>query len=278
MKKKPIFRKNHSMKLIIQLFLSLFLVVSCTVQKRMHQPGYHVEWHSKNSSKQQVNNDIQPKIKHTEKATVEQNGDLSSETVSKKIELTEPVDIASSSEDFFEEKNQVNRTPIYTVNYSKEKCDTIIMKDGERIIAQVISASSELISFQKCGDTEKKVYKMDASNVLIIKYFNDRAEVFGSTKDVEKMNISYKQTEILSVLSLILSILAILTTLFLSVFAGGVLSVITLIFGIVGYRKVNRNKDKYKGKGLAIVGIILSVAGIVLAIISINILLTLLSS
>lgn len=266
------------MKLIIQLFLSLFLVVSCTVQKRMHQPGYHVEWHSKNSSKQQVNNDIQTKRKHTEKATVEQNGDLSSETVSKKTELTEPVDIASSSEDFFEEKNQVNRTPIYTVNYSKEKCDTIIMKDGERIIAQVISASSELISFQKCGDPEKKVYKMDASNVLIIKYFNDRAEVFGSNKDVEKMNISYKQTEILSVLSLILSILAILTTLFLSIFAGGVLSVITLIFGIVGYRKVNRNKDKYKGKGLAIVGIILSVAGIVLAIIAINILLTLLSS
>lgn len=249
------------------LTILLLFITSCTIQKRLHQPGYHVEWHKKEKNQ---NNASSPKYKakpsQEQTALNEPNYDLTVEN----NENLQTNDLASSTVDLSETLSSTTTIPIINVNNSKDKCDTIIMKNGDRMIVKVKSATSELLSFQKCGDAEKKTYKMDASDVLIIKYANESSEVLGSKKDVQKINVSYKKIETFSALSLALSLVAIFITLFLSVLGGGILSLVSLIFGIVGLSRINKYKDKYKGKGMAIIGTLFSLIGIILSIVFIS--------
>jgi len=68
------------------LLIAVVALASCSVEKRQHTGGYHVEWHSwNNNAKKQVSSDVAEKPATTE--AIEQNAAVASQ----QIDLSKPV-------------------------------------------------------------------------------------------------------------------------------------------------------------------------------------------
>jgi TM2 domain-containing membrane protein YozV len=48
---------KFSFRLVLSIMMALVFFASCTIEKRLHRPGYHVEWHFKRTPQQVVLDD-----------------------------------------------------------------------------------------------------------------------------------------------------------------------------------------------------------------------------
>lgn len=67
-----------SLKLALSIIFSIIIVSSCTVEKRHHESGYHIEWRKNNKTVQnksvlKSNNDLSFKNKEINKTELESN-------------------------------------------------------------------------------------------------------------------------------------------------------------------------------------------------------------
>jgi hypothetical protein len=139
------------------LLLSLVvLLFSCTIEKRLYRPGYHIESHlglKTTNSKVKKDNANSLQAKDT--------GELSLETKS----LEPSIQIQSIL------LNEINQ----------EKCDTIIFHNGTRLLAKVESVSREEIKYIKCENLDGPLYVERTSYVSFIHYANGIKEKYRDT-------------------------------------------------------------------------------------------------
>lgn len=224
---KKITLKKQQLTKSLLILTSLFIMASCSVEKRQHLSGYHVTWKKNkrnNQSKQLTEKDsiiasetvISKKIEDPE-TRVEQNNLLVLETT----KITPENLLSTNSTDL---KNIINHEPIQVIS--------------EEIKSQPTLAKQKIDELPPTNEPKKKVEFFSLlsfiSAVLILGLF----------------------------FAFLFSPIGFSLTGYLLVTLAEYLIIASVIFGIIGLIRIKANKDKFKGKAFAIIG--LAIGGIFL--------------
>lgn len=226
-------------RFIFFLATMLFILHSCSIQKRHYLPGYHIEWNSQRTQKEStpahanLNSLVLPKSDIGTAATV--NGQI----------LQPDIAIITPKKDFthtqlpFEQKN----------NYSET------VKSKSPIAQSAIKIEEVVTKHSKFA----KVLKPS---------FNAASGHFAPNEEAPHTPAS-------SILSFIFGVLFFVTLFTTSLWAivGILFPVLAIVFGAVGISKTRRD-GQLKGKGFAIAGLVLGIIGL-LMIVSLFLLLSL---
>ncbi|PBQ34066.1 hypothetical protein CNR22_20550 [Sphingobacteriaceae bacterium] len=265
------------------LFLPFFLLLSCSVQKRKYQNGFYVDWHAKNSKKETYASRTYKKAPVT-----------AAETQEKQEIAHENLPALNRNDLTFQKSIKANTPP-------EDTCDVLVFKDGSEIKGKVKEIGSSEIKYKRCDIPDGPTYVSKTSEIFMIKYSNGTREVIKSepaprvqspepvrsrpnsnqTTDYRKSKYA-RQVHPAAIASLVFSSLA-LFILYLGALGAIAVSaiyllpflfaLIAIITGIVALRKINQQPELYKGKGLAMPGMII---GMVIASIYLLVLLILL--
>lgn len=149
--------KNIRYALVGMLVLILFMG-SCTIEKRVHLPGYHVEW-SHSSGKRMIADEL-PTFARADEFS---NGKL----------VSIPADEISVSSDaalVFPELKQSSVSLLKQVNV--EDCDIIIFQNGSEVRAKVLEVGVYEVKYLDCENLSGPVFVKLKSEVFMIRYAN----------------------------------------------------------------------------------------------------------
>lgn len=119
-------------------------------------------------------------------------------------------------------------------------CEVITMKDGTDIDAKVIEIGTTEIKYKNCDNQDGPTIVVLKKDVFSIKYTNGKKEMMSSKASSTEDD---RKVEGLSLTSMILAILG--------------FGPIPLVLGLIGLSKINKNPEKWSGKGFAATGVIL---------------------
>lgn len=260
----------------IALFLSFLLLVSCSVQKRKYQTGYYVDWHSKN--RQQSG---------TEKLSSKTKSDQKTITAVS-VATGEPKELLSASADNSEFVTDLVKKSVRQSNES-DSCDVLIFKDGSEIRVRILDINLTEVKYKKCDSPDGPNYVNRKSELFMVKYADGRREVLRvespepmktPVKKTYRANDTYKRENhplaiaslVLGIAALVLGYAALLSLLMAFYFSIGfyilplIAGVLAVITGVTALKRIREQPDVFKGKGMAVPGLIfgLAVAGIYL--------------
>ncbi len=264
--------------LLVVLTIIISVVTSCTIERRLYLPGYNIT-----SEKQSIKNENKAQninafavenkenslfVKKTEVDEVDKNITASIDNSSSLKSINTTKSLTSNISKTLKQSAQV-----YNIFEVKDSCDNIILKNGKEIWAKEIEIGANEISYKKCDNFNGQIFTIKTSDVLVIKYANGSIDVLSSDahpsndfiKEENKNGNNKKQVLGLAVLSLIFSIVGF-------IIMGIPLGITSIILGIIGENKINKNREKYMGKGFAIAGIILGFIDIVAVLIILSML------
>ncbi len=243
---------------ILQLVLITTVILigfnSCTVKKRLYQPGYHVEWH--NSNKKHKTQQKSDKHIHHDKGENQVAAYENSDNASYK---TKPIKIPQESESSYA-SNDENMDNLEIIRSSKEKPSfftesTQATPDTNKYVVDKDNPDSE-----KSSKTKKDTH-WTATGGYILSLF------------------SLILTSILGITGVIpLSLLGLLTTalpfgLFAALIAIALLfllGILGIILSLIGMKRIKANSEDYKvakkGFKLGIISIIISVILVTLSL------------
>jgi hypothetical protein len=135
------------------IIVAALLLASCSIEKRLYRPGFHVESHVFNKSAPKAS-----KIDISSEVTVNNDNDLVLEVASMQPEL--------------------NTTSLLAIPSDTTLCDTIIFYEGTRLIAKVESISRAEVKYRKCNNLQGPLYIEVTDYISSIRYSNGTREVF----------------------------------------------------------------------------------------------------
>jgi hypothetical protein len=228
--------------------LMLFLIASCSVQKRQYMKGYYLSW-NKQKKQNKRTADEQPVQTNQEHKPVEQ--------------------LLASSEKGLE------RLPVIAPAirlFEVEECDILLLHNGDEIKVKVTEITPKEIKYQVCGDAKGKVISIDKSKVFMIKYPNGKNEVIKSEESETKVKktperVDYqtahrsKKMQPFSLIGFIFAILAVFSLAIFGLSFGffavpAIFGVLAVLCGLIAIVFIKKNPDKYKGKAMAVLAII----------------------
>jgi Domain of unknown function (DUF4190) len=158
-----------------------------------------------------------------------------------------------------------------------DNCSKIVMKDGDIIEANIIQISPTEIKYKRCGkpnDPELVIYKKDVLSVktadgeIIFRNTNNnvntddnnnnnRDKNYGTDDRNNSNNSNEPKMEGNSLAGMICGIMGLVLGFNLIGLAAGVVGI---ILSIIGMNKIKREPKKYKGKGMALAGLVCGIA------------------
>lgn len=247
---------------VLLVLLLICVTFSCSLQKRQHLPGYHVEWKHNRVEKSLKENTELNSIQHIGKTNV-----VSDEKTSFTASNNEAVDVAASSQI----QTFAKKLASHLLSRNKDSCDIIITRDWEFINAKVIEIGVDVIKYKKCSHLDGPLISIPKSSVAVIQYPNGDKNVF--EKDEQREYVDNHETkpkrkfDPFGLIGFLLSLTSIPFWWLVSALIGLVGGVLGIVFGIISIARVARNRDKRSGLGFGIVSLIVGILLIVLTLV-----------
>lgn len=243
----------------------LFAMGSCKIEKRLYQPGYHVEWKkvpSKKSESQLAMKEAEEKGAKSAEAT----DSVLVSHVQSEIENG----ITASTENGITEgelQTQLIDWPVKTQKNPKfiqDDCETLVLTDGRKLQVIVLEIAQREIRYKKCDMPDGPTVIVDKADVDRVIYANGAEDIISgysapqsSSGEHDTQNTaSGKKMEVLALLSMIFGIIGLFI-------AGIPLGIAALILSVISLTKFANNPGKFGGKGMAIAGMILGFVAII---------------
>ena len=139
---------------------------------------------------------------------------------------------------------------------STRPCGRVVLLSGERIEAELAELTATEVKYRRCGHPEDPLLIRSRREVLAVIASNGD-ELYSNLSSAHDADNA--KTDGFAIASLVLG---------LTSFAG-IGSVLAIIFGLISLDRISRHPDKYKGKAMAIAGIVLGllVVALLLAIV-----------
>jgi hypothetical protein len=142
----------------------------------------------------------------------------------------------------------------------ENKCDTIVFNDGKKILAKIAAVSQKKVSYHLCDNLDGPKFSHETSLINKLQFANGTKTVISDyysfdAPEEKELEVAEedKKYEVLSLLSLIF--LGISPFLLLNGF--WILTIpIALILGIIGLLRIKRYSKKFKGRWMALTGVI----------------------
>ncbi len=145
-------------------------------------------------------------------------------------------------------------------------CDKITFLNGNEEDVKLIEIGDDCLKYRRCDNLDGPIYTISKSKIFMIVYSNGNKEVIEHEEEKQKSlenNIqtynnqtnysSEPETHGLAIASLVLGIL-------------GFIPLAGVIFGAIAIEKIKKDPKRFKGKGIATAGFILSLAWLFLLI------------
>lgn len=251
----------------ITIILCGILLSSCGLEKRKYMNGFY----NSTSSNKKVRTISQADEKFLEDKQIDYN--LIDETAVASIKI-EPLA-------HIKEKKYVSGY----FNKKKEKCDLMIKMNGDEVLGKVTEITLTEIKYKKCNNLDGPTISIRKNDVLLIKYANGTREIISKIDSSEKNDDDYidrnakkqtpvkKKTHGLAVTSYIVALSGLAVAWFIAGAVGIATGIVSLIFGIIALSKIKKQPEKYKGKGFAVLGIIIGALSLILSVLFVAILL-----
>lgn len=213
---------------LFTVVLIAFTFFQCTIQKRVHQKGFHIAWHTKKASQVTISENAIP-IKHKDTSFVEPDINLIEKNVTSNLD---PIENLSSPE--------TETIVLSNSILAGSKCGTITLISGRKIEYSSYKQEGNSIFYKKCNDNLSDWQNIDIEDIESIK------DAKGKIIPLEKDEKIIEQTEIqkASEPTIVpeieqLGLYSIAWSMTLSGIAG-------LILAILSLRKIHKNPENYK--------------------------------
>jgi hypothetical protein len=147
--------------------LLLVCLSSCTIQKRAHTSGYHVQWHLAGKSTENNREQSQIKTELVEESSF--------------INTTEKKNKAEHNHNFYVSLNteSISNTILADLDSEVElECDTIVFENGDRLRAIVLEIGEGLVRYKECDNPRGPTFSKPKSEVYQILYPNGMRTVY----------------------------------------------------------------------------------------------------
>src|SRR5688572_24909570 len=125
------------MKRICAFAFAVLLLAACSIQKRQHLKGYHVDWNSKPSSKHPASAGMAKAVRYQQPVTV-------------RVAAQELPLMAEAGGNL---GNGMNTTPVSRHTAAPAtataNCDILILRSGEEISANVSEITDDLVKYKR---------------------------------------------------------------------------------------------------------------------------------
>jgi hypothetical protein len=239
------------MKKTILKFLAisslLNLLVSCSVTKRQHLSGYNIEWHKHKK-------DLSNTKLVLESKKLKSDSIFNLPIYENTNEVKGSMLLVSSNSSLKDDLNSIPKIQRSLFLNNHEVCDLIIMKDGQEIKCKVSEIGVNEIKYKKCDNLNGPIYSISKSEVLLIQYANGSKDIIKSneqkqTNTSNSSDNSKTKNHPLAIAALICSTAGI--------FFYGIGVLLGLIFGAIALKKIKENPIEFKGRGMALTGVII---------------------
>lgn len=172
----------------LAILFVMLLFESCTIQKRVHMSGYHIEWHSSNKSITKTE-----KVKLKEKSSnlltsnnIERNTIKSIESFVESSNESSNTDniifSKSTSNTLNSDKNTSRINQNLTKFNSDSSCDLIILRNGQEIQAKVLEVGQTEVKYKNCDNLSGPTFTKSKSEIFMIKHPNGTNTVIEESK------------------------------------------------------------------------------------------------
>lgn len=152
-----------------------------------------------------------------------------------------------------------SKATIQRFNFSgiQEICDTIVSTLGDVIIGKVVEIGDSEIKYKRCGISDSPTYSVRKSNISAIKYANGTRDFFTNTTPVDyRYSSEERKIEGLGLAGFVSSLVGL-------IILGIPLGLVAITFGAISLSRIKRSPGRYKGRGFAIVSLVLGIIDIV---------------
>lgn len=146
------------------LLLSVFILQSCSIEKRLYTNGYSFQWKKNEATTKPALSEVVAQVKKQPKKAITQSA---KEDPSFFTNQYEP--LMASAE---------NKKGIILFALDSTGCDTLVMRNETEIKARVIEITSTEIKYKYCDNVNGPTYVSYRYEVSYIKYANGRLESF----------------------------------------------------------------------------------------------------
>lgn len=239
--------KVHLLFLLSMVTFCSLVCSSCQVEKRIHRPGYHVQWFkSINRSRTKESNIVQ--VKDEPKQYSSSNA---------KIELEELT--AGVQNELLVVPN--NLKPIDNHKEIVSDCDTIILVTGERILARIAEITPSYLLYEDCLQPSESFLKIERSRLSAIIYRNGIIEQYEPPQEqVPAITKQKRQMEPLGFISVIFGIASFF-------WIPWILAPLAVIAAGNSIARIARNPHHYSGLVLSILGLVLGIFMLIIVLI-----------
>lgn len=162
----------------VTIWLTLLCCVSCSIQKRHHVSGYHIEWFGKSNSTAGT----QHRIKISGSESKLQEADIT----------TQPLLEASIGVMPLTQPSHRNQMPEKTSAING--CDTIFFIDGVVMKSKVIEIRPEHVVYRYCDNPNGELVTVEKSKIKIIAYANGSSQTFNGTRQTNQTPVTNHTT------------------------------------------------------------------------------------
>lgn len=257
--------------LVVLIAASLMVFNACKIEKRLHRPGYHVEWKKSQPSKSR-SQEVASNTESDKNARKEIN-QKESEVASPELSAHDNTDENDGrwrpanelayrlASDY--QYNQQNAPDLFF----QDECETLVMVDGRRLAVKVIEINQQEIKYKKCDYLQGPTITVDKKDVDRIIYANGAEDIISGYSAPESRSPRsssesdgqpvQKRLEIMALMSMLFGI----TGLFIAAIVFGLMAI---IFAMISFMKFSANPKEFGGRGMAIAGIIIGILDVVL--------------
>jgi hypothetical protein len=243
----PVKMKLSKIYVISILLLIVSILSNCTVQKRSYQKGYYISWNKKAVPTSKV-------TKHFEAKKAEP------EIVSTKLLYSKTY---KTDEPLFVSAQKINKLGVRNLTTKRFKIvndscgDIIMLKDGTEIEGKVIEVGSRVIRYKRCNNLGGPLIVVNTEKVFMIKYADGTKEVLKKTVEInENPNVNIVQQQPKQIVKKKYNSMAIASIATFILYFTIIFAPLPFIFGLIALNQFKRNPEEYKGKWMAIVGVV----------------------
>jgi hypothetical protein len=253
------------MKNVLVVLLGILLgsstFFSCQIEKRVHRPGYHVQYKkSKPAKTAKIDHKKSESLKDSEVHTfLEEQKNQES--------LKDPLLVAKKDKDneVVEFQSKVEAIELFkpdVIEDNSQECETIVYTNGVLAKVKIEEITPTVIRYLRCDLKDGPLITVNRYDVYKIIYSNGAEDIiteYDNPKSGKNSLNAGATFDGIGLVSFISSLVGLLI-------AGIIFGPVAIIFGIISIARTSSEKKEYKGKAFGVIGLLIGAIGTIIIV------------
>ena len=234
------------------LLMSILLLCACSLEKRVHRPGYHISWNETENASNTQKFDTRTKDANDVSSSKDNTSGEGSNFINSKA-------LSPITRSISQTLHNIGNALPYKKKLLRNEadsliaCDILTLNTGQDIEVKVLEVGTTIIKYRRCDNLDGPIVSINKSEAFMIKYSNGHKDVFAASQEVAGTpgKSSGFSADGLALASLILGILSLLV-----IYLAPLFGLLALVLGALSLKQKDPRTDQKKAKTLSIIGMV----------------------